>query len=130
MVTPKIKFAVGLLAGLFVLSMLPTATYGYDDYEWYWVDSQNPEVQRMIREASKFPLEDNLIYDLRLLYYALSFRFSYDYTFEHAWQTIPEMLRQNKGVCCDFARLYYSLLRGMGWPAHRIQIVHGPVYDW
>jgi len=35
MVAPKIKFAGGLLATLFVLSILPTATYGYDDYESY-----------------------------------------------------------------------------------------------
>jgi len=129
MVTPRIKFAGGLLIGLFVLAMLPTATYGYDDYEWYWVDSQNPEVQRMIREVCVFPLEDNLMLNLRILFYALGRSFRYDYTFEHAWQSIPEMFRQRKGVCCDFARLYYSLLRGIGWPEHCIQIVYGPIYN-
>jgi len=129
MVRLKIKFAVVLLAGLCVLSMRPTATYGYDDYEWYWVDSQNPEVQRMIREVCVFPLEDNLMLNLRILFYALGRSFRYDYTFEHAWQSVPEMFRQRKGVCCDFARLYYSLLRGIGWPEHCIQIVYGPIYN-
>jgi len=129
MVALKIKFAVGLLVALFVLSMLPTATYGYDDYERYWVDSQNPEVQQMIREVCVFPLEDNLMLNLRILFYALGRSFRYDYTREHAWQSIPEMFRQRKGVCCDFARLYYSLLRGIGWPEHCIQIVDGPIYN-
>lgn len=118
-----------LLVALIVLPMLPMATYGYDDYEWYWVDSQNPEVQRMIREVCVFPLEDNLMLNLRILFYALGRSFRYDYTKEHAWQSIPEMFRQKKGVCCDFARLYYSLLRGIGWPEHCIQIVYGPIYN-
>jgi len=129
MVTLKIKFAAWLLVALFVLSMLPTATYCHDDYERYRVDSQNPEVQRMIREVCVFPLEYNLMLNVRILFYALGRSFRYDYTFEHAWQSIPEMFRQRKGVCCDFARLYYSLLRGIGWPAHRIQIVAAPTYD-
>src|SRR3990170_561856 len=96
---------------------------GFSDYESWYVDPQNPEVQRIIQRVCVFPLESNLMYNARSLYIALSRRFAYDYSFVHAWQTIPEMLRQNKGVCCDFARLYYSLLRGIGWPEDRIQIV-------
>lgn len=127
MARPRIKFAGGLLVALFVLSMLPAATYGYDDYELYWVDSQNPEVQRVIREVCVFPLEDNLMLNLRILFYALGRSFVYDKA--NAWQRIPQLFRQRTGVCCDFARLYYSLLRGIGWPAHRIQVVSGGIYN-
>ena len=129
MVTLKTKFAGGLLVALFVLSMLPTASYAYDNYEEWYVDPQNPEVQRIIRDLCKFPLEDNLWANLRILYVSLGMSMFYDYTFEHAWQTIPEMLRQGKGVCCDFARLYYSFLRGIGWPKDRVEVVYGPVYN-
>jgi hypothetical protein len=108
--------------------MLSKQVYAYDDYEQWYVDPQNPEVQNMIRQFCLFPLESNLMYNARSLYIALSRRLTYDHTFVHAWQTIPEMLRRNKGVCCDFARLYYSLLRGIGWPEHCIEIVYAPVY--
>lgn len=127
MATPRIKFAAGFLVAFFVLSMLPIATYGYDDYESWYVDPQNPEVQRMIREICVFPLEDNLMLNLRILFYALGRHFVYDKA--NAWQPIPQLFRQRTGVCCDFARLYYSLLRGIGWPEHRIEIVYGPVYN-
>jgi len=118
-----------LLCVSIFLPIIAVPTYGYDDYEEWYVDPQNPEVQKMIRDYCAFPLEANLMYNARSLFMALSARFCYDYTFVHAWQTIPEILRQRKGVCCDFARLYYSLLRGIGWPEHRIQLVWGPVYD-
>ena len=120
---------LGILIGLPILAV---PVYGYDDYAGRKVDSQNPEVQRMIREVAYFPLENYLFRNLRQLYVDLSRRFRYDYSFNSgvsAWITISQMFRQRKGVCCDFARLYYSLLRGMGWPAHRIRIVYGPVYD-
>lgn len=124
---------------VFILSPLifPAHVCAYDDYESWYVDPQNPEVQRIIRQVCRFPLENNLIFNARALFYALGWRFTYchicldNYSDPdcHAWQTIPEMVRQDKGVCCDFARLYYSLLRGIGWPAHRIEIVWGPLYN-
>jgi len=123
---------IALMVLLSMSMLLPTVVVparGYDDYEEWYVDSQNPEVQRMIRDFCTFPLENNLMHNAYKLFIALSSHFYYDHTFVHAWQTIPEIFREKKGVCCDFARLYYSLLRGIGWPKHRIQIVHGPVYD-
>lgn len=125
-----------LTATLVLLILLPMVltwysppAYAYDDYEQFDVDPQNPEIQEIIRRECRFPLEDNLAYNLVVLYCALGWRFSYDSSHAHAWQTIPEMLRQNQGVCCDFARLYYSLLRGIGWPENRIEIVYAPLYD-
>lgn len=112
-----------------LLSSVHFSAFAFDDYEQWYVDPQNPEVQRIIRQTCKFPLEDNLITDLYYLYHAVGRRFSYDDSFVHAWQTVPEMLRQNQGVCCDFARLYYSLLRGIGWPENRIELVYAPIYD-
>jgi len=129
MIVTMKRLAILLLCPLIVIPTLPIRVYAYDDYEWRRVDSQNPEVQRIIREVCVFPLEDNLMRNLRILFYTMGWRFRYDYTLDHAWQPIPEILRQKKGVCCDFARLYYSLLRGIGWPEHRIRIVCGPIYN-
>jgi len=120
-----VTFCILLLA----LSSIHFSTFAFDDYEYFDVDPQNPELQEIIRRECRFPLEDNLWYNFAILYCALGWRFSYDSSHVHAWQTIPEMLSQNKGVCCDFARLYYSLLRGIGWPENRIEIVYAPLYD-
>jgi hypothetical protein len=112
-----------ILAGLFS----NISVNAYSDYEEWYVDSQNPEVQQVIRENCKFPLEDNMWINLQILYNWLKCSFTYDKAY--AWKTIPTILNNRKGVCDDFARLYYSLLRGIGWPEHRIQLVYGPVYD-
>lgn len=118
-----------LLCVSIFLPIIAVPTHGYDDYEEWYVDPHNPDVQKMIRDFCIFPLESNLMENARLLFLAVSRLFSYDHAFVYAWQTIQEIFRQRKGVCCDFARLYYSLLRGIGWPEHRIQLVWGPVYS-
>ncbi len=112
-----------ILAGLFS----NISVNAYSDYDDWYVDSQNPRVQQVIRENCKFPLEDNMWVNLQILYNWLKCYFTYDKTY--GWKTIPTIFNNRKGVCDDFARLYYSLLRGIGWPAHRIQLVLGPVYD-